>query len=99
MEGVHWATQSAAFAGEKARAKVEKAMRKLDAKGVVIDHTGVNVERDGKHVGITFGTPVAKTEKRSSGPSDEERLLVLKMLQEKKITLEEAEKLLSALDQ
>lgn len=99
MEGVHWATQSAAFAGEKARAKVEKAMRKLDAKGVVIDHTGVNVGRDGKHVGITFGTPVAKTEKRSSGPSDEERLLVLKMLQEKKITLEEAEKLLSALDQ
>lgn len=98
MEGVHWATQSAAFAGEKARAKVEKAMRKLDAKGVVIDHTGVNVERDGKHVGITFGTPVVKTEKRSSGPSDEERLLVLKMLQDKKITAEEADKLLSALD-
>ncbi len=98
MENIHWATQSAATAGEKARVKMEKAMRKLDAKGVVIDHTGVNVERDGKHVGITFGTPVAKSEKRSTGPSDEERLLVLKMLQDKKITAEEAEKLLSALD-
>ncbi len=33
-----------------------------------------------------------------TGPSDEERMLVLKMLQEKKINVEEAEKLLNALD-
>jgi hypothetical protein len=33
-----------------------------------------------------------------SGMSEEERLMVLRMLQEKKITVEEAEKLLNALD-
>jgi hypothetical protein len=65
---------------------------------VVIDHTGVNVERNGKHVGINFGTPVEKQAKKSGGVSDEERILVLKMLQDKRITAEEADKLLAALD-
>lgn len=98
VENMRWATRSANLAGEKTRAKIEKAMRKLESGGVIIDHTGVNVERNGKHVGITFGTPVAPKEPPRAGSSDEERLLVLKMLQEKKITAEEADKLLSALD-
>jgi hypothetical protein len=38
------------------------------------------------------------TSEASTGVSDEERLLVLKMLQEKKITVEEAEQLLAALE-
>lgn len=42
-----------------------------------------------------YPTPVSSAK---AGPSDEERMLVLKMLQEKKITVEEAEKLLNALD-
>ena len=70
----------------------------MDAKGVSIDHTGVNVNHNGKNVGITFGTPGSKPETEKSGVSDEERLLVLKMLQDKKITADEADKLLSALE-
>jgi len=97
-ENMHWATLTANEAGEKARMKVEKAMHKMESKGVNINHTGVNVDRNGKHVGVTFGVPFQTNEKPKSGPSDEERLLVLKMLQEKKITAEEADNLLSALD-
>jgi BMFP domain-containing protein YqiC len=98
MQNMKWATRSASVSAEKARAKMEKAMSKLGANGVVIDHTGVNVERNGKHVGINFGTPVEKQAKKSGGVSDEERILVLKMLQDKRITAEEADKLLAALD-
>jgi hypothetical protein len=45
-----------------------------------------------------MGEPDASATKAKSGPTDEERMLVLKMLQEKKISVEEAEKLLNALD-
>lgn len=98
MNNIHWATRSASDAGDKARVKMEKARRKMEAKGVSIDHTGVNVNHNGKNVGITFGTPGSKPETEKSGVSDEERLLVLKMLQDKKITADEADKLLSALE-
>jgi hypothetical protein len=98
MKNMKWATRSASISAEKARAKMDKAMSKLSANGVIIDHTGVNVERNGKHVGINFGTPIEKQAKRPGGISDEERILVLKMLQDKKITAEEADKLLAALD-
>jgi len=98
MNNIHWATRSTSDVGEKARMKVEKARRKMEAKGVSIDDTGVNVNHNGKHVGITFGTPVSIPEKEMSGVTDEERLLVLKMLQDKKITADEADKLLSALE-
>lgn len=98
MKNMKWATRSANLSSEKARAKMEKAMSKLSANGVVIDHTGVNVERNGKHVGINFGSPVDKQAKKSGGITDEERVMVLKMLQDKKITAEEADKLLAALD-
>jgi hypothetical protein len=98
MENIKWATQTANISAEKARMKMDKAMHKLESKGVVIDHTGVNVEHDGKHVGITFGKPINRTEKAASRSTEEERMLVLKMLQEKKITAEEADQLLAALD-
>lgn len=98
MRNMKWATRSANLSAEKARVKMEKAMSKLESNGVVIDHTGVNVERGGKHVGISFGTPVEKQPKKPRGVTDEERMLVLKMLQEKKITAEEADQLLAALD-
>ena len=98
LNNIHWATRSTTGVGEKARTKIEKARRKMETKGVSIDHTGVNVNHNGKHVGITFGTPVSTAEKEKSGATDEERLLVLKMLQDKKITADEADKLLSALE-
>ena len=71
--------------------EVERVFRDLNDKGyTTIPH--------GKVVGFSMGgeQPAASTSK--AGPSDEERMLVLKMLQEKKITVEEAEKLLNALD-
>ena len=98
MTNIKWATRSANLSADKARAKMEKAMHKMESKGVVIDHTGVNVEHNGKHVGITFGSPVNRQEKPVNHSTEEERLLVLKMLQEKKITAEEADQLLTALD-
>jgi hypothetical protein len=42
--------------------------------------------------------PVAPPMQRSEPVSDEERLTILKMLQQKKITIQDAEKLLAALD-
>jgi len=54
---------------------------------------------DGKVYGFGFepekGAPAAREKKAAS---DEERMLVLKMLQDKKISVEEAEKLLQALE-
>jgi len=98
MNNIHWATRSASDVGEKARMKVEKARRKMEAKGISVDQAVVNVNHNGKNVGITFGTPGSKPEIEKVGVSDEERLLVLKMLQDKKITADEADKLLSALE-
>ncbi|MCL4528422.1 MAG: hypothetical protein M1282_03305 [Chloroflexi bacterium] len=45
-----------------------------------------------------FGVNVSETSEARQPVSDEERITILKMLQEKKITSEEAEKLLSALE-
>ena len=98
MESIKWATRNASRASEKARMKAEKARRKVGSSGVTIDSTGINVDRNGRSVGFVFGTPDAPKTPPRSGPTDEERLLVLRMLQEKKITAEEADKLLSALD-
>ena len=55
--------------------------------------------RDGRVYGFGFETDKpAATAKDKPAASDEERVLVLKMLQEKKISVEEAEKLLQALE-
>ncbi len=113
-ENIQWATMGAVGASEKARMKVEKAMRKLDEKGirhglnlelttnggtkVSVNNKGIHVGDTGKVVGFTYPGEVKKDEKTGSSASDEERILVLKMLQDKKITVEEAEKLLSALE-
>jgi hypothetical protein len=54
---------------------------------------------DSRVVGFGFDAKEPESPaKEKSGASDEERMLVLKMLQEKKITVEEAEKLLQALE-
>lgn len=98
MENIKWATSSATLAADKAQLKLEKALHKMESNGVVIDHNGINVDRNGKHVGITFGTPANGQQKTVNRLTDEERLLILKMLQEKKITAEEADQLLTALE-
>ena len=62
-------------------------------------------ERRSVHMGVSVGRWGAKVERPVAPPpppsepvSDEERLSILKMLQEKKISREEAEKLLAALE-
>jgi len=47
----------------------------------------------------TFSADLAGTSRRHREPvTEQERLLILQMVQEKKISIEEAERLLSALD-
>lgn len=56
-------------------------------------------QRDGKVIGFSFDNDAAEpVKKEKKVVSDQERILVLKMLQEKKISVEEAEKLLQALE-
>lgn len=115
--GLHWATQGAVNAGEKARQKVEKSIRRMEKEASSFEteayqkkryaHEGNQqgrVDYDGDHVGsetvVGFTYPGALDNETRTGSlvSDEERVIVLKMLQEKKISVEEAEKLLTALE-
>jgi hypothetical protein len=92
------ANRRAESAGHRASIKIEAAMRRAEAKARAAEvrarrgQATINIGRwnwDGTpHVPVQAAAPV----------SDEERLTILKMLQEKKITLQEAEKLLAALE-
>jgi hypothetical protein len=94
------ANRRAESAGHRASIKIEAAMRRAEAKARAAEvrarrgqanlHIGVGRWKwdISPHVPDQAATPV----------SDDERLAVLKMLQEKKISVEEAEKLLAALE-
>jgi hypothetical protein len=58
----------------------------------------VNPGNSDRVVGFDFSPEQAAPVNEKKAASDEERMLVLKMLQDKKITVEEAEKLLQALE-
>ena len=78
--------ESLKHAGWEANEAMQRATEKMRSK-------------EGKIYGFSFdkgAAPAPKKEKKSV--SDEERMMVLKMLQEKKISVEEAEKLLQALE-
>jgi hypothetical protein len=87
----------------------ERAQRKIDEATRRIEHKTRDAERRGRRfkgalqIGrwkwdIT-GSPAKGVPLPNTSPaSDEERLMILKMLQEKKITAEEAEKLLASLE-
>ncbi|MDO9121059.1 MAG: hypothetical protein Q7U31_04690 [Anaerolineaceae bacterium] len=88
---VDMALKQAEKATKEASREVERVFRELDGKHY----------RPGSHsnvVGFSMDDRQPASPNVKAGPSDEERMLVLKMLQEKKITVEEAEKLLNALD-
>jgi len=90
-DSVEMAIKEAEKAGKLAGREVERVFRDLDE----------NRFRHGPHnhvVGFSMAENQATATTSKTGPSDEERMLVLKMLQEKKISVEEAEKLLNALD-
>ncbi len=96
------ANRRAESAGQRASIKIEAAMRRAEAKARAAE---VRARRGASnmHANINIGrwkwdiTPGASAEP-GGRVSDEERLSILKMLQEKKITVEEAEQLLAALE-
>jgi hypothetical protein len=97
------ANRRAEAAGQRASIKVEAAMRRAEAKARAAE---VRARRGSEHVhaNINIGrwkwdlTPGEAPAEPANPVSDDERLTILKMLQEKKITVEEAEKLLAALE-
>jgi hypothetical protein len=87
----------------------ERAQRKIDEATRRIENRARDAERRGRRfkgaleIGrwkwdITGSSTKSGSMPHKSGVSDEERLVILKMLQEKKITAEEAEKLLASLE-
>jgi len=85
-------------ATRRAQLKTEHAMRRADEKIRA-------AERRSSHMGVSVGSwgagadrPASPAAPRNEQVSDEERLTILRMLQEKKITREEAERLLAALE-
>ena len=97
------ANRRAEAAGQRASMKVEAAMRRAEAKARAAE---VRARRGAGHMhaNINIGrwnwdlTPGSEPTEPNAPVSNDERLTILKMLQEKKITLEEAEKLLAALE-
>ncbi len=87
---------------EEAVRKAEKASAlaaiKIDLSNKARKNKGMNHEGKQKVVGFSYNEPENKPDTSKSKVSDEERMMVLRMLQEKKISVEEAEKLLNALD-
>lgn len=90
-DSIEDALQKAGLASRQAGRQVNRVMSELEERGI-------NVGRPRKVVGFAMDANKAQTASTKSGPSDEERMLVLRMLQEKKISVEEAEKLLNALE-
>jgi hypothetical protein len=85
-------------ATRRAQLKTDAAMRRAEEKLRA-------AERRSSHMGVSVGRWGANVDRQGTPPpppsepvSDEERLSILRMLQEKKISREEAEKLLAALE-
>lgn len=97
------ATERAHQHADRAQGRVDAAMRRAEEKmraaerrsnfmGVVVGRRGT-----GRHLVIPL-TPTVPPSPANDPISDEERLAVLKMLQDKKISIQDAEKLLAALE-
>jgi hypothetical protein len=86
---------------ERVQRRVEAAMRRAEEKMRSAErrtmHMGISVGRWGVNTNRP-GSPVPPPASPSEPVTDEERLTILKLLQEKKISLQEAEKLLAALE-
>jgi SHOCT-like domain len=98
QEATQRATEKSMRAQERAQARADAAIRRAEGKmrahdrrmksgGVIFRGAGVGPER-----------PTGPTPPADQPISDEERLTILRMLQDKKISLDDAEKLLSALE-
>jgi hypothetical protein len=89
---------------DRVQHRVDAAMRRAEEKMRSAEHRsmhmGIKVGRFGATIERSGTPPVPPTPPRPPAEpvTDEERLTILKMLQEKKISLQDAEKLLAALD-
>ena len=95
---------------ELIRERVDSATRRAEAKvraaEIRLDQIQERVEKHrGFNIDVDFGgdrpkqpVPPGTRQAGKKGPTDEERLMILKMLQDKKITVDEAEKLFNALE-
>jgi hypothetical protein len=85
------ARQQAERAAERAQRQAERAMRSMDRQ--------TKKKRRRMPGTFTMGTPASSPPPRPKEPvTEQERLLILQMVQENKISIEEAERLLAALD-
>lgn len=90
-DSVEYAVRKAGKVSRKAERQVRRVIREWDDWGARPAQTG-NV------VDVSAVDESTIDVKKRPGPTDEERTIVLRMLQEKKISVEEAEKLLNALE-
>jgi hypothetical protein len=82
-------------AQEKMEQKMAMAQRKMEAKKQLMERAS---HRSHRHWNINIPTPPAPGAPTAEPVSEDERLIILRMLEEKKISSEEAEQLLSALE-
>ncbi|OQY30478.1 MAG: hypothetical protein B6243_10420 [Anaerolineaceae bacterium 4572_5.2] len=87
-------------AQQRAQHSVQKAQAKLQRKLTQTQRKAARRARHDKRKSAEFDIEslLAKKEKASRAVSDKERMMILKMLQEKKITTDQANDLLSALE-
>lgn len=83
-------------AQEKIQRRLEAAQRRAEQKARVAERRSQSREK--RVWGFDASTSRPESEPRPTPVSEEERLLILKMLEEKKISVEEAEQLLAALE-
>ncbi len=85
-------------AQQKLERKLEEAQRKTEQKARAAERSGWQQSR--RSWGRTWPTPPQSAQPAADpgGASEEERLMILRMLEEKKITIDEAENLLQALE-
>jgi hypothetical protein len=105
---VEAATRRALEASMKAQEQSDRVQRRVETAMRRAEEKMRSAERRSTHMGIKvgrFGTPperpnvpVMPSRPVAEPVTDQERLTILKMLQEKKISLQEADKLLSALE-
>lgn len=94
--------RAALRAQEKMRRAQEKMEQKMSAIQRKMEMKSRKLERAGRHMhrpwSINIPTPPAPPSPLGEPVSEDERLMILQMLEQKKITMEEAEQLLSALE-
>ncbi len=99
QEGLDSASESIERIAKKAEKAGEKARIAVDFSTNFKKDKWIKKNRKDKLVGFSFDETGPEKPQTTQAASDEERMMVLQMLQDKKISVEEAQKLLNALDQ